>query len=79
MAKSPATSTTGAPAKPITRDDLEARFAAVQRGIKGKVEDRKSTLKTVGIAAAVILVLVVFLLGRRSGKRKTTLVEIRRL
>jgi len=27
----------------------------------------------------VLLVLIVYLLGRRSGKRKTTLVEIRRL
>jgi hypothetical protein len=63
----------------ITRDDLEQRFAAVQGGIKGKVTDRKQTLVTTAGAIAVVLLLVVFLLGKRSGKRKTTLVEIRRV
>ena len=29
--------------------------------------------------AAVVLLLIVFLLGKRSGKRKTTLLEIRRV
>ena len=63
----------------ITRDDLEARFAGLQRGFKGKVESKKSTLMTVAGVASVALMVVVFLLGRRAGKRKTTIVEIRRV
>jgi hypothetical protein len=68
-----------APAKRITRDDLEQRFAALQGGIRGKVVDRKQTLITIAGAIAVVLLLISFLYGRRSGKRKSTLVEIRRV
>ncbi|WP_116997510.1 hypothetical protein [Desertimonas flava] len=64
---------------PITRDDLEQGFAAVQTGLKGKVEDRKNTLVTVATVAGVVLLLLVFFFGRRSGRRKTTFVEIRRV
>jgi len=67
------------PSDPITRDDLERRFRALQDGVKGRVEDKRSTLFTVAAAGGLVLVLVVFLLGRKSGKKKTTLVEIRRL
>lgn len=70
----------GAPAtERITRDDLEARFAGLQSGIKGKVESKRNTLITAVSVGAVVLMLVVFLLGKRSGKRKTTVVEIRRV
>jgi hypothetical protein len=63
----------------ITRDDLERRFSALQGNIKGKVTDRKQSLITSATVAATVLLLIVFLLGKRSGKRKTTLVEIRRV
>jgi hypothetical protein len=63
----------------ITRDDLERRFAAPQGGIRDKVADRKRTLVTAAGVGAAVLLLIVFLLGKRSGKRKTTLVEIRRV
>jgi hypothetical protein len=63
----------------ITRDDLEQRFTAVQDGLRGKVRGRKQTLITAASATAILILLIVFLLGKRSGKRKTTLVEIRRI
>lgn len=63
----------------ITRDDLEAKFADLQSGIQGKAQSKKGTLITAAGVGAVLLVLVVFLLGKRSGKRKTTVVEIRRV
>ena len=73
------TRTKGAPLGRVTRDDLEQRFAAVQSGIHGKIEARKSKLVTAGSVAAFVLLALVYLMGRRAGKRKTTLVEIRRL
>ena len=65
--------------RPVTRDDLEARFAAVQSGLQGKVSERKNTIKTIAIAGGLVALLVVFLLGRRSGTRRSTFVEIRRV
>jgi hypothetical protein len=63
----------------ITRDDLEAGIRKLQGDAKDRVDDKKKTLVTIGGIAAVVLVLLVFMLGKRSGKKKTTLVEIRRV
>ena len=63
----------------ITRDDLETRFRQLQDSVQGRVEDKKQTLMTAGIVAGVIVLLIVFLLGSGRGKKKTTLVEIRRV
>ena len=63
----------------ITRDDLEQRFSALQDDLKGKVAERKRSLVAGAGIVVVVLLLIVFLLGKRSGKRKTTLVEIRRV
>jgi len=63
----------------ITRDDLEARFRALQGDVQSAVEDKRRTLTTAAVAGGVLLVLLVFLLGRKSGRRRNTFVEIRRV
>lgn len=63
----------------ISRDDIEKKLRGLQGEVADKVEDRKSALTTAAIVGGVILVVLVFLLGRRSGKRRSTMVEIRRL
>jgi hypothetical protein len=63
----------------ITRDDLEAKFRQVQDEVQGKVNDKKQTLVTAVAVGGVVLLLLFFLLGKRSGKKKTTFVEIRRV
>jgi hypothetical protein len=63
----------------VTRDDLEAKFRAVQGDVQNKVEDRKQTLLAGVVAGGVILLIAFFLMGRRSGKSKNTFVEIRRV
>ncbi|MFM2071316.1 MAG: hypothetical protein RLZZ623_1579 [Actinomycetota bacterium] len=63
----------------ITRDDLEARFRSLQDDVQNKVNDRKQALTSAAIAGSVVLLLLFFLLGKRSGKKKTTFVEIRRV
>ena len=74
MAKAPAPTQTK-----VTRDDLEARFQALQDSVRGQVDDKKNTFVTIAGVGGVLLVIVIFLLGRRSGKKKTTFVEIRRV
>lgn len=71
-------STTGTPS-PITRDDLEAKFRGLQNDIQGRVEERKTTLLSIVAGAGAVALVIFFLLGRRSGKKRSTLVEIRRL
>lgn len=64
---------------PITRDDLQRGFAGIQQGFKKQVDDRKTTIMSIAGGVGLLFVVVVFLLGRRSGKKKTTFVEIRRV
>ena len=63
----------------ITRDDIEAKFRELQGDATETVDDAKSVAVTAAIAVGVVVVAAVFLLGRRRGRRKSTIVEIRRL
>jgi hypothetical protein len=63
----------------ITRDDLERNFRSLQEGAKAKVDDKKSMIATAAGIGGLLIVLLVFLLGRRSGLKKTTMIEIRRV
>jgi hypothetical protein len=65
--------------KPITRDDLEAKFRELEGGAREQVASARTTLITAGGIAVFIVLLLVFLLGRRAGKQRSTVVEIRRV
>jgi hypothetical protein len=64
---------------PITRDDLEAKMRELVEGAQGEVSSAKSTFVTIGVVVGVVLLLITFLLGRRGGKKRRTIVEIRRV
>ena len=66
-------------AERITRDQIEAKFRELTGGVTDEVESTRSQVVTVGLAAVVLLVAAVFLIGRRSGRRKSTVVEVRRI
>ena len=63
----------------ISPQDLQNKLQAFQNSVQGKVDDKKSTIAVAGGAAIIVLILVFFLLGKRSGRKKTTLVEIKRI
>jgi hypothetical protein len=63
----------------VSREDIENKLRALQGDVQGKVDDRRSTLLAVAGGVGVALVVIFFLLGRRSGKRRSTVVEIRRV
>ncbi len=70
---------TAPPPPKVTRDDLERGFRSLQGDVKDKVDEQRSKLVIAAVAAGAVVVLVVFVLGRRSGRKKNTLVEIRRV
>jgi hypothetical protein len=72
-------SKTARDAEHISADDLRAKMQSFQDGITGKIESKRNSLLATGGGALVVLLFVFFVLGKRSGKKKTTLVEIRRL
>ena len=63
----------------ITPEDLGNKLQAFQDDLQGKVEDQKTNLMAIGGGLLVVALIVFFLLGKRAGKKKTTLVEIRRV
>jgi hypothetical protein len=63
----------------ITRDDIESSLRAIQTGVEGKVRSQRARIVQGASVAAVIFVLLVFLLGKRSGRKRSTIVEIRRV
>jgi hypothetical protein len=63
----------------ITRDQIEAKFRELTGDVSDEVESTRSQLITVGLAAGVVLVAVIFLIGRRNGWRRSAVVEVRRI
>lgn len=63
----------------ITPQDIENRLKALQGDVQGKVDDKKSTIATAAATGGMLLLVIIFLLGRRSGKKRSAVVEIRRI
>ncbi len=63
----------------ITRDQIEAKFREMTGGVTDEVEGAKSQALAIGLAVVVASVAVVYLLGRRRGRRRSTIVEVRRI
>ena len=63
----------------ISRDDLERKLRAFQGDIKGAVDNQRNNLMVAAGVLGLVLVMVFYLLGRRSGRKKSTVVEIRRI
>ena len=63
----------------ITRDDIEAKFRELQTEVTEATESAKGKVTAAAVAGAVLLLVLVYLFGRRAGKRRSTVVEIRRL
>ncbi len=73
-----ATKNADTPAK-ITPDDLRNKLQAFQGDVQGKVDDQKTSIATIAGGAGLALMIIMFLLGKRSGKKKSAIVEIRRV
>lgn len=70
-----------AAAKPgtVSRDDIEAKLRELRGEVDSVGERAKGGVVIVGAVAAVALLATVYLLGRRKGKKRTTVVEVRRV
>jgi hypothetical protein len=68
-----------APTDSITPDQIVGKFRELQSGVGEAAAARKTSLLQIAAAGGVVLLLIVFLLGRRTGTRRSTFVEIRRI
>jgi hypothetical protein len=65
--------------KRITRDDIETKLREIAGPVEDNVEKAQSMAVAVGVAVGAALVVAAFLYGRRRGKKRTPVVEIRRI
>jgi hypothetical protein len=68
-----------APETKITRGDIEAKIRQIQGDVETGVESGRDIGKVAAVVGGVLLIGVVYILGRRHGRKKRTIVEIKRV
>ncbi len=63
----------------INPSDIESKFRDIQGQVDTVAEDGKKKAAIGGGAVAVVLLLLIYVLGRNAGRKKSTVLEIRRL
>lgn len=63
----------------ISPADIEAKFRDIADQVDTVANDSKKKAAVAGTAFAVILMILIYVMGKRNGKRQSTVVEIRRL
>ena len=64
---------------PITRRDLEAKFGQIRDATESGAGTAKGVSLAVGVAVVVGVVAVAYFLGNRRGRRRRTIVEVKRV
>jgi hypothetical protein len=67
------------PDRKITRDDIESKLRELQGEVGQRTEAAKVPAIAIAVGAVVITIAAAYLLGRRRGKRRQTVLEIRRI
>ena len=63
----------------VSRDDIEAKLRQIQGDVETGVDTGRDFGRIAAIAGVVVAVGIVYLLGRRHGRKKRTIVEIKRV
>jgi len=63
----------------ITPEDIESKFRDVAEQVEGVADSSKKKAMLGGAGFALIMFVIFYLLGRKTGKKKSSVMEIRRL
>ncbi|HEX2701754.1 MAG TPA: hypothetical protein VHM89_16245 [Acidimicrobiales bacterium] len=64
---------------PVTRATIESKLREIRGEVDSTAQSARPYAIIAGVVVAVAVVGMAYMLGRRKGKKKTTLVEIRRV
>ncbi|MFT7473163.1 MAG: hypothetical protein ACI81L_000074 [Verrucomicrobiales bacterium] len=64
---------------PISKDDLEAKFRQIKTEVDNVTEGAKSKAVPAIAVGGILFILLMYLLGKRVGSKRSSVVEIRRL
>lgn len=62
----------------ITRDDIQAKLGELEGSAEAPMERAKSSLLVAGVVVVGVVVVAAYLIGRRRGRKRSTILEIRR-
>lgn len=65
--------------RPITRSDIEAKFGQIRDATESGTGSAKGVGMVVGVAVVVGVVAVAYFFGNRRGKKRRTIVEVKRV
>ena len=63
----------------VTRDRIEAKLRELRGEVEATAEAAKPVALAAGLALGVLVLAASYLLGRRRGRRRSAVVEIRRV
>jgi len=63
----------------VTPDDIRNKVHQIEGSMQETAQDAAPIGVAVGIGAFFLALIIAFLLGRRAGRRRNTIVEIRRI
>jgi hypothetical protein len=64
---------------PVTKADIEAKLRQIRGEVDETAEKSRSYLEMAAVVGVVFSIGLSYLFGKRKGKRKSTVVEIRRV
>ena len=63
----------------VTPEQIEEKLRGLKADLEGRAQSAKETLVPVAVGVGLLLLLVAYLLGKRGGRKQSTVVEVRRL
>jgi hypothetical protein len=73
------TTAVAVPEKKITPDDIQSKLRELQGEVSEEVETARTFGLAAGVGAIVIAIILAYFFGRRRGKKRQTVLEIRRI
>jgi hypothetical protein len=67
------------PEKKVSRDDIEAKLRELRGDVDEKVDDAKMPAFATAVGIAVVVVVAAYWFGKRRGKKRQMVLEIRRI
>jgi hypothetical protein len=64
---------------PISSDDIEQKFRQIKAEVDSVTESARSKAVPAAAIGGIVVLLLMYLLGRRVGSKRSAVVEIRRL
>jgi hypothetical protein len=63
----------------VSADDIRAKFNEIESSMQSTAKEAAPVGIAAGVGGLVLLLLLSYFFGRRSGRRRNTVVEIRRI